>query len=87
MGCRIRRIPSFRTLAGKCGSERQAGLPFLSLTGLLPVASVPYGIVFSFTDDSAGNVWVSHQEGLFHLFRGACGRTHPLGQARAQTTG
>ena len=34
----------------------------------VPVASVPYGIVYSFTDDSAGNVWMSHQEGLFQLF-------------------
>ena len=31
-----RRIPSLRTTAGKFGSERKAGLPFLSLTGLFP---------------------------------------------------
>ena len=35
-GCRTRRTPSFRTLAGKCGSGRKAGLPFLSPTGLFP---------------------------------------------------
>ena len=69
VGCRIRRTPSFRTLAGECGSERQAGLPFLSLTGLFPSHPYRHGIVYSFTDDSAGNVWVSHQEGLFHLFQ------------------
>ena len=31
-----RRSPSFRTIAGKFGSERKAGLPFLSPTGLFP---------------------------------------------------
>ena len=34
-----------------------------------PVGSVPSGIVFSITGDSAGNIWISHQEGLFHLFQ------------------
>ena len=28
--------PSFRTIAGKCGSGRKAGLLFLSQTGLFP---------------------------------------------------
>ena len=32
-----------------------------------PVGSVPDGIVFSITGDSAGNIWISHQEGLFQL--------------------
>jgi signal transduction histidine kinase/ligand-binding sensor domain-containing protein len=31
------------------------------------VAGVPYGIVFSFADDGAGNIWMSHQEGLLHV--------------------
>ena len=31
-----RRMPSFRTLAGKCGSGRKAGLPFLSPIRLFP---------------------------------------------------
>src|SRR4030095_8753608 len=35
----------------------------------VPIGSVPYGIVYAFTEDTAGNVWMSHQEGLFHLFR------------------
>ena len=46
-----------------------SGVAFLKADRFVPVASVPYGIVLSFTDDSAGNVWVSHQEGLFHLFQ------------------
>ena len=66
---KMQSFPSLRTLAGKCGSERQTGSPFYKSDRFVPVASVPDGIVFSFTDDSAGNVWVSHQEGLFHLFQ------------------
>ena len=31
---------------------------------------VPNGNVYSFAEDGAGNVWVSHQEGLFRLFHG-----------------
>ena len=46
----------------------QSGVAFLKSGRFVPVASVPYGIVYSFTEDSAGNVWVSHQEGLLHLF-------------------
>ena len=69
MGCRrIRCIPSLRTTAGKFGSERRSGLAFLQSDRFVPTGSVPYGIVFAFTEDTAGNVWMSHQEGLFHLF-------------------
>ena len=49
------------------GRDAKRGCLFKS-DRFVPVASVPYGIVYSFTDDSAGNVWMSHQEGLFHLF-------------------
>ena len=35
-----------------------------------PVGSVPYGIVSSITGDHAGNIWISHQEGLFQLLQG-----------------
>ena len=45
-----------------------SGVAILKSDRFVPVASVPHGIVFSFTEDGAGNVWVSHQEGLFHLF-------------------
>ena len=34
-----------------------------------PVGSVPSGIVFSITGDRAGNIWISHQKGLFQLFQ------------------
>ena len=33
------------------------------------VDSVPHGMVFSMAADSAGNVWMSHREGLFRLLR------------------
>ena len=77
----------FQDARGQLWVGTPSGVAFLKSDRFVPVASVPYGIVYSFTDDSAGNVWVSHQEGLFHLFQERCGRTHPLGQARAQTTG
>jgi signal transduction histidine kinase/ligand-binding sensor domain-containing protein len=32
-----------------------------------PVASVPFGRAISIAGDRAGNIWVSHQEGLFQL--------------------
>jgi signal transduction histidine kinase/ligand-binding sensor domain-containing protein len=34
-----------------------------------PVASVPYGIVYSITADHAGDVWISHEQGLLHLIQ------------------
>ena len=33
------------------------------------VPSVPYGIVYSIVAHSAGNVWMSHEQGLFHLIQ------------------
>ena len=47
----------------------QIGVGLLKSDRFVPIASVPSGIVYSFTEDSAGNVWMSHQEGLFHVFR------------------
>ena len=58
--------PSFRTIAGKSGSPRRAGSPFFKSGRFVPV-SVPGGIVFAIAGDSAGNIWMSHQEGLFRL--------------------
>lgn len=46
----------------------QNGVAFLKSDRFVPVDSVPYGIVYGFAEDSAGNVWMSHQEGLFRLF-------------------
>jgi signal transduction histidine kinase/ligand-binding sensor domain-containing protein len=43
------------------------GLAFLKGERFVPVNSVPPGNVLSITGDRAGNVWISHDEGLFHL--------------------
>ena len=59
----------FQDARGRMWVGTPSGVAFLKSDRFVPVASVPHGIVFSFTDDSAGNVWVSHQEGLFHLFQ------------------
>ena len=59
----------FQDARGRMWVGTPSGVAFLKSDRFVPVASVPYGIVYSFTDDSAGNVWVSHQEGLFHLFQ------------------
>ena len=58
----------FQDARGQMWVGTQSGIAFLKSDRFVPVASVPYGIVYSFTDDSAGNVWVSHQKGLLHLF-------------------
>jgi signal transduction histidine kinase len=34
-----------------------------------PVASVPYGIVYSIIADHAGDIWISHEQGLLHLIQ------------------
>ena len=59
----------FQDARGRMWVGTPSGVAFLKSDRFVPVASVPHGVVFSFTDDSAGNVWVSHQEGLFHLFQ------------------
>jgi signal transduction histidine kinase/ligand-binding sensor domain-containing protein len=58
----------FQDASGTMWVGTQSGIAFLKSDRFVPVASVPYGIVYSFTDDSTGNVWVSHQKGLLHLF-------------------
>jgi len=57
----------FQDARGQVWVGTQSGIAFLKSDRFVPVASVPYGIVYSFSDDSAGNVWVSHQKGLLHL--------------------
>ena len=86
VGCRTRRTPSFRTLADNCGSGRQAGLPFLSLTGLFP--SHPYVRHRLFLHRRQCRERLGEPSGgASPAVRSARGRTHPLGQARAQRTG
>ena len=58
----------FQDARGQLWVGTPSGVAFFKSDRFVPVAAVPYGIVFSFADDSAGNVWVSHQEGLLRLF-------------------
>ena len=57
----------FEDHRGQIWVGTQSGVAFLKAGRFAPVASVPYGVVHSITGDSAGNLWMSHQEGLFHL--------------------
>ena len=57
----------FEDHRGQIWVGTQSGVAFLKSGRFAPVASVPYGVVHSITGDSAGNLWMSHQEGLFHL--------------------
>jgi signal transduction histidine kinase/ligand-binding sensor domain-containing protein len=57
----------FQDASGTMWVGTQSGIVFLESDRFVPVASVPYGVVYSFTDGGAGNVWVSHQKGLLHL--------------------
>ena len=59
----------FEDHRGQIWVGTQIGVGFLKSDRFVPTGSVPYGIVYAFTEDTAGNVWMSHQEGLFHLFR------------------
>jgi len=45
----------------------QTGVGFLKSNRFVPIPSVPYGIAYGFTEDSVGNVWMSHQDGLFQM--------------------
>ena len=60
----------FQDGRGQLWVGTQNGVAFLESDRFVSVASVPYGIVFAFAEASSGNVWMSHQEGLFHLSGG-----------------
>ena len=69
VAARLPRDPGYDAGAGPHRGGTRIGVGFLKSDRFVPTGSVPYGIVFAFTEDTAGNVWMSHQEGLFHLFR------------------
>ena len=58
----------FQDARGQLWVGTPSGVAFFKSDRFVPVAAVPYGIVYAFADDSAGHVWVSHQEGLLRLF-------------------
>ncbi|RZU43727.1 two-component regulator propeller domain-containing protein [Edaphobacter modestus] len=45
------------------------GVAILESDQFIPISSVSEGIVYSIAGDSAGEVWISHEDGLFHLLR------------------
>jgi signal transduction histidine kinase len=59
----------FEDYRGQIWVTTQSGVAILKSDGFRPVSFVPYGLVFAITGDRAGNVWMSHQEGLFHFAR------------------
>ncbi len=82
----------FQDAGGQLWVGTRSGVVFLQSDRFIPVASIPLnGIVFAFADDGAGNVWVSHQEALFHVSGArvleripwaALGRTQPASALR-----
>jgi len=45
------------------------GVGFFESDRFTPMTFLPGGIVYSISGDNAGNVWISHTEGLFRLLR------------------
>jgi len=57
----------FEDNRGQIWVTTHSGVAILKSGRFDTVRSVPAGIVFSITEGRAGNVWMSHQEGLLHL--------------------
>jgi signal transduction histidine kinase/ligand-binding sensor domain-containing protein len=63
-------VALFEDARGEIWVGTLSGVAIYRSGQFFPVGSVPYGIVSSITGDRAGNVWISHQEGLTHLLDG-----------------
>jgi signal transduction histidine kinase/ligand-binding sensor domain-containing protein len=57
----------FEDHLGRIWITSQSRVAVLKSGRVVAVSSMPYGIVFSITEDRSGNVWMGHQEGLFRL--------------------
>jgi ligand-binding sensor domain-containing protein/signal transduction histidine kinase len=57
----------FQDYRGQIWVATLSGVAFFKSDRFVPVGSVPNGVVYSIAADRAGNVWMSHQEALFHL--------------------
>jgi signal transduction histidine kinase len=57
----------FEDRLGRMWITSQSRVAVLTSDGVVTVSSMPYGIVFSITEDRSGNVWMAHQDGLFRL--------------------
>jgi signal transduction histidine kinase/ligand-binding sensor domain-containing protein len=57
----------FEDEGGRIWVGTQSGVAVFKSDRFFPINSVPRGIEYSIVSDNAGNVWMSHQEGLLHL--------------------
>jgi ligand-binding sensor domain-containing protein/signal transduction histidine kinase len=58
----------FQDKAGKIWVATVAGVSFFESGRFSRIPAIPPGAVFSITDDLAGNVWLTHEGGLFRVF-------------------
>jgi len=77
----------FQDDSGQIWVATDSGVALFKSDRFFRVRSIPHGMVFSMTADSAGNVWMSHREGLFHLLQARMVELLPWAQARAERTG
>jgi signal transduction histidine kinase/streptogramin lyase len=57
----------FEDHLGRIWITSQSRVAVLKSGKVVAVGSMPYGTVFSITEDQSANVWMGHQEGLFRL--------------------
>jgi signal transduction histidine kinase/ligand-binding sensor domain-containing protein len=60
----------FEDERGQIWVATHRGVAVLQSDRFVPISSLPTGIVYAITAGSAGDVWISHQNSLFHLHRG-----------------
>jgi len=58
----------FQDERGQVWVGTQSGVAVLKADRFVSVPSIPFGLVYSFAEGSGRNIWMSHQQGLFHLF-------------------
>ena len=63
-------VALFEDARGQIWVGTLSGVAVYRSDRFFPVGSIPHGIVSSITGDRAGNIWISHQEGLFQLLHG-----------------
>ena len=87
VGCRRTAHSLFQDARGQMWVGTQSGVAFLKSDRFVPVASVPVRNRLFLHRGQCRERLGESSGGAFPFVPSACGRTHPLGQARAQTTG
>ena len=77
----------FEDHLGRIWITSQSRVAVLKSGKVVAVGSMPYGTVFSITEDQSANVWMGHQEGLFRLRGRARGRADSVEQVWAHAAG